>query len=91
MARKRRKMTLISNSREAIKALGGDMIVAEWLGVNIGRLVMIKHRGYIPRGFHLHFYLTLTERGFQIAPELFGLQTFNVLRMPVQQKHRRVA
>jgi hypothetical protein len=76
--RKPHAMRPLTNSRDAIKALGGDAQVMAWLraagfDMEAGRLSMIKSRGYIPRGLHLHFYLTLQDRGLEGAASLYGL------------------
>src|SRR5262245_8268296 len=63
----------LTNTRDAIKALGGDEKVMNWLHIEPGRLSMIKSRGYVPRGLHLHFYLTLRDRGLEGTAELYGL------------------
>jgi hypothetical protein len=73
---------LITNSKEAIEALGGHHAVAKWLGTTPDNVLMMRHRGYVARGFHLHFYITLKQRGHQLAPSLFGLDSFDALIMP---------
>jgi hypothetical protein len=84
-----RKMRTISSAREAIEVLGGHKAVAAWLGTSSDSVLMMRHRGYIARGYHLHFYLTLKERGFQMAPSLFGLDTFERLLMPKLRVRKR--
>jgi hypothetical protein len=79
---------MISTAKEAIEVLGGTKAVAAWLGTSTDNVMMMRHRGYIARGFHLHFYVTLQERGHQMAPALFDLDSFDHLRMP--KKVRRV-
>lgn len=76
----------IVNVKDALEVLGGVEAVASWLGATSDALLMMRHRGYIARGYHLHFYLTLQSRGFEIAPELFGLTTFDRLIMPARTR-----
>jgi hypothetical protein len=71
----------LTNSRDAIKALGGDARVMAWLDLEPGRLSMIKSRGYIPRGLHLHFYLTLQDRGLSGTASLYGLTAEQYARL----------
>jgi hypothetical protein len=72
----------ISTAKQAIEALGGIKPVAAWLGTSPDSVMMMRHRGYIARGYHLHFYVTLKGMGFHVAPSLFGLDTFDHLMMP---------
>lgn len=84
--RKRRKARMITNAKEAIEVLGGPKAVAAWLGTTADNVMMMRHRGYVARGYHLHFYVTLQEMGHQMGPSLFGLATFDHLRMPRKAK-----
>jgi hypothetical protein len=81
-AGKKRAVPMINTAREAIEALGGVKVVAAWLGTSPDNVMMMRHRGYVARGYHLHFYVTLQERGYRLAPSLFGLDTFDHLIMP---------
>lgn len=92
-ARKRREMLQLTNSRDAIKALGGDEAVMAWLDMEPGRLSMIKSRGYIPRGLHLHFYLTLQDRGLKGTASLYGLTPDQYARliMPEPASRKRLS
>lgn len=80
--RKRMKMRPVSNIKQAIEVLGGDDAVAAWLGTTPGNIVMMKVRGYVARGYHLHFYLTLRQRRYEPSPNIFGLANFDRLLMP---------
>lgn len=79
---RKNSMQTISDMRSAVDFLGGDAAVASWLNTSVGNVVMMKSRGYVARGFHLHFYLTLRERGALVTPRLFDLETFDHLIMP---------
>lgn len=86
-------MPTISSFKEALAALGGEAAVATWLGTTTNNVIMMRSRNYVARGYHLHFYLTLRERGFQPSPDLFGLPNFDRLIMPKlrKRKSKRVA
>jgi hypothetical protein len=79
---KREKMQSISTAKQAIDALGGPKAVATWLGTSPDAVLMMRHRGNIARGYHLHFWVTLKSMGLAIEPSLFGLDTFDELLMP---------
>ncbi len=83
----------INTFAEAIEFLGGHAVVAAWLGTSERHIATMKHRGRAPRGFLLHFYLTLRSRGADPAPAVFGLESFDHVIMPkdtgVKAKPRR--
>ena len=76
------RMQNIATIQEALDVLGGELAVADWLQTTKNNVIMMRIRNYVPRGYHLHFYMTLRERGYQPAPELFDLKSFDRLIMP---------
>lgn len=54
-----------------IRALGGDAVVANWLGISVAAIESYRQKG-IPPGWHLRLYLQAQELGHQVDPKLFG-------------------
>ena len=77
-----RRMQKVETVDEAIDALGGPTKVALWLETDQSAVSQMKKRGYVSRGWHLHFYFTLVDRGFNPSPRVFGLTSFKRLLMP---------
>lgn len=71
----------IETLAEAIEFLGGNSRVAAWLDTTERHVATMKHRGRVPRGYLLHFYLTLQTWGADPAPAVFGLETFDHIVM----------
>lgn len=72
----------VETVQDAVRVLGGDTKVARWLGCTQGNVANMKVRGYVARGYHLHFYLTLRARGFSPLPQVFGILNWDGLVMP---------
>lgn len=82
-------MKRIETFAEALEFLGTPADIAKWLQISENHVGTMKSRGRAPRGFILHFYLTLRERGVDPAPAVFGLKSFKSIIMP--QLKRRVS
>jgi len=88
MARRRR---MIATAKDAIRALGGPTAVAEWLNLDQSTISGWGIRGAIGRGWEMHIYWSLRDRGFthaNLAPEVFGMSAWAELRMPRPRKKR---
>lgn len=86
---KQKRMQKISTFTQAVDALGGDAPVAQWLNTTPGNIATMRWRGYLAQGYHLQFYLTLRDRGFDPAPAVFGLTSFGSALMPKLRRRRR--
>src|SRR5262249_39692126 len=75
------KLPTVSNTEEAILALGGPDGVYEWLYTSEEQLERWCKEG-IPTGYWLHIYLALTDMGYGVDPKVFGLRSWDEIRMP---------
>jgi hypothetical protein len=86
---------LIKDAAEAIDALGGNAKVARWLNIETGKpsapstISGWRERG-ISRNFAIHFFVELVEnRGHQLAPAVFGLDSWDGVLMVAPDKRSR--
>lgn len=88
----RRQKRMMQDARDVIKALGGPTAVSQWLGLEQGTISNWAGRGgTIARGYRIHVYLSLRERGFkdaEIPPAAFGLKSWDLVIMPRLRKSK---
>jgi hypothetical protein len=65
---------MICTVDDLVEAHGGTGKFAEFLDVSPQCVSNYKAAGEIPRGYHLVLYLDAQERGWTVAPQLFGLK-----------------
>jgi hypothetical protein len=58
---------------ELVALLGGDTVVADWLGISQGAVGNWKQRRFIPPGWHMRLLAETRRRGKTIDPEVFGM------------------
>jgi hypothetical protein len=94
MEMKRAKDNLIRDAAAAIDALGGNAKVGAWLHLEINKpaepntISGWRKRG-ISRNYAVHFYAELVERrGFRLAPQVFGLDSWEHVLMPDERGKR---
>jgi len=58
---------------ELVEALGGDTVVAHWLGISQPAVANWKVRGQIASGWHLRILARLKQERRLVDPALFGL------------------
>lgn len=76
-------MLYVSTPGEAIRALGGPTLVARWLKLSPSAVSTWITRDGVGRGYHLHVYLSLRRKGFRVAPQVFGIESWDEVLMPV--------
>lgn len=59
---------------ELITALGGDTVVADWLGISQPAVANWKVRGQIASGWHLRLLAETRRRGLSVDPAVFDLR-----------------
>lgn len=63
----------INSIPELIDELGGDTVVARWLGISQPAVAQWKARNQIATGWHMRLLAELTRRGKTVDPVVFGL------------------
>lgn len=89
MARRGKRM--MHNAKDVITALGGPTAVANWLGLDQSTVSGWGIRGAVGRGYRLHIYWSLRDRGFRerdIPAKAFGLSGWDKVIMPKVRRAR---
>lgn len=63
---------------ELIDELGGDTVVARWLGISQPAVAQWKARGQIATGWHMRLLAEMIRRGKTIDPGVFGLSADDI-------------
>lgn len=63
----------INTIHELVDDLGGDTVVARWLGISQPAVAAWKVRQQIPPGWHIRLYAETARRGRSVNPAVFGL------------------
>jgi len=67
------KRKLLRTVDEVVEAFGGDIIVAEWLGLSRPAVVNWRMRQNIPSTYHMRIWFEAQSMGYRIDPQLLGL------------------
>lgn len=84
----------MKDAKDVIRELGGPTAVAAWLGVDQSTVSTWGMRGEIGRGWRMHVYWSLRDRGFReqdIPPRAFGVDDWKTIIMPRLRKAKRRA
>lgn len=71
------KHQVIDNIPDLVSSLGGPVKVGKALRITQGAVSLWSIRDHIPAGWHLRLYLECRNRGLEVAPEVFGLKSFD--------------
>jgi hypothetical protein len=82
MAKRRLAAVQIATVSDAVAIMGGDTHVARFLGVHRAEITRMRRGGAIDRGFFAQFFITLTRLGYEPAPALFGLRSWDTVTVP---------
>jgi hypothetical protein len=85
---------MLETARDAVKALGGPTAVGGWLRLDQSTISAWSVRGEIGRGWALHIYWSLRDRGYRqqdISPRIFGIERWDQVVMPRPKNSKRLA
>lgn len=68
--KKRRNLKTVA---DVITAFGGPKELAAWAGVRTSSVSNWKTWGFIPPAWHYRMMIELEHRGFDVAPQVFGV------------------
>jgi hypothetical protein len=89
-----REQPKVRTATDVIKLLGGPTAVAAWLGLDQSTVSGWGARGEIGRGWRLHVYWSLRDRGYrenEIPAKAFGVTDWKQIIMPKCRKSRKRA
>lgn len=75
-----KRPTELKTVPEVIAALGGPTFLGERFDIGQNAVSNWKIRGHIPPGWHLRVYLSIRQRGLEVHPSVFGLDTLDGLK-----------
>lgn len=78
----------MSTAAEAIEVLGGREFVGDWWGVGRTGILDMIRRNRISAGHRLHAYMALRSKGYEAAPQVFGLDSWKNFNPPLRLRRR---
>jgi len=67
-------MGTLRTVREVVTAFGGPADMGAWCGINANAVSNWMGRGVIPPCWHMRLFVEARRRGYEIDPNVFGLE-----------------